>query len=168
MTTPELRNLLDTLIECARIRGWEADDGRSIAVENAGRAEDAAKAALLSHIESLRAERDALRDKAQYIVDLDAEYAVNGCDGNMDRWIVGMANLRNALLSVAPRSGRGGDIGKLIASGCEFLTAMEHLCDWANGNDLVADYAEAFPVEFKRQCVAMGAFRAALKENCDE
>jgi hypothetical protein len=72
MTTPELRDLLDTLIECARIRGWEADDGRSIAVENAGRAEDAAKAALLSYIKALaaelieaRAEIERLRDMAK-------------------------------------------------------------------------------------------------------
>lgn len=48
--------------------------------------------------------------------------------------------------------------GELVALR-EFYVAVEHQLDWLNGNDMVADYAEAFPVEFKRQCDAMDSIR---------
>lgn len=45
----------------------------------------------------------------------------------------------------------------------EYVISSQHLLDWMNGNDLVADYADAFPEEFKRQCAALEAIRAALQ-----
>lgn len=53
---------------------------------------------------------------------------------------------------------------EIEAASRDFLAATEKLCDWMNGNDLVADHADQKPEDYERFCAAMERLQAALGE----
>ncbi len=82
-------------------------------------------------------------------------YEIAQIDGDYNQpetWPVMEANAR--LIAAAP---------DLAADGWAFLEAVEALCDWINGNDVVADYAIACPDDYERVSETMVKFRNTLK-----